>query len=94
LAVHPDLSLTLSNYIHPFSHSGASVLDSLELEEKEHLRKKLNLTVCKLLLKLMKLKPNFEAERARLLELAASGDEIEDVRSITHKMLTFHNTKD
>jgi hypothetical protein len=66
--------LTLCNYIRPINYQNISVLDSIELEEKEQLRKKLNLAVCKLLQKILKLKEDVEAERVKLIELASSGD--------------------
>jgi hypothetical protein len=66
--------LTLCNYIRPINYQNISVLDSIELEEKEQLRKKLNLAVYKLLQKILKLKEDVEAERVKLIELASSGD--------------------
>lgn len=48
----------------------------------------MNLVVCRFLVKLMKVKAELISERVRLIELAASADELEDVGSLVHKMLT------
>jgi len=52
------------------------------------LRKRINLLVCRFLVKLMKVKADLSSERGRLIGLAASADELEDVGSLVHKMLT------
>ncbi len=52
------------------------------------MRKRINLLVCRFLVKLMKVKADLSSERGRLIRLAASADELEDVGSLVHKMLT------
>lgn len=52
------------------------------------MRKRINLLVCRFLVKLMKVKADLSSERGRLIGLAASADELEDVGSLVHKMLT------